>query len=409
MKKIIVIVTAILLLFNGCSTNNRTYIVLADTNGSLSTLTSEKVPAGMVTAVNDFNFKLASLTDAKKNIFYSTLSIYLALSMTYQGASESTYDEFTQLLNPSKQNQTAFLKDVRSLQAAIVNYPQTKVKLANSIWMRDTFAKAVETDFLSRNKKTFGAMIAALDFAKSSSVDEINNWVDTNTEHRIKKVIDSIDPNAQMFLINTVYFKADWWVEFAKESNRQGVFHSDSDLNVTMMHKLQSMPYAENTDYQAVQLDYKDQKTSMILVLGKNSAIPITTNSQFNQLVAGLKSMSVDLTMPKVDIKTEQSLAETLKTLGLTKAFDPNQADFSALSKTARERQLYLMDVLHNAALTIDEKGTEAAAATTVIVGVTSMPIKQASLVIDHPYQLFMIDNESKLILFSGYIKNPLK
>lgn len=409
MKKISIIFTALLLLLSGCSSEKYNYTVLADTKGYLSSLPAENIAAGVVTTINDFNFKLGSLADAKKNIFYSSLSIYLALSMTYHGASQATYDEFTQLLNPSKQNQSAFLKDVRSLQAAIAAYPETKIKLANSIWIRDTFAKDVEADFLTRNKDYFGAMIAALDFTKSTSIDAINKWVDTNTEHRIQKVIDSIDPNAQMFLINTIYFKADWLMEFAKESNRQGVFHSDSDLNVTMMHMSESMPYVENTHYQAIQLDYKDQKTSIILVVGKNSDIPITSNNQFNQLVKGFQTTSVDLTMPKVNITTDESLAETLKKLGLTKAFDPNQADFSALSKTAQDRQLYLMDVLHKTTLTIDEKGTEAAAATTVIVGDTSMPINQATLLIDHPYQVFIIDNESKLILFSGFIKNPLK
>jgi len=409
MKKISIIFTALFLLLSGCSSENYNYTVLADTKGSLSSLPAENIAAGVVTTINDFNFKLSSLSDAQKNVFYSTLSIYLALSMTYHGASQATYDEFTQLLNPSKQNQPAFLKDVRSIQAAITNYPETKVKLANSIWMRDTFAKDVEADFLTRNKDYFGAMIASLDFTKSSSIDEINNWVDTNTEHRIQKVIDSIDPNAQMYLINTIYFKADWLMEFAKDSNLQGVFHSDTDIDVTMMHMSESMPYVENTEYQAVQLNYKDQKTSMLIVLGKNSEIPITSNSQYNQLVKGFQNTSVDLTMPKVNITTEESLAQTLQTLGLTKAFDPNQADFSALSKTALDRQLYIMDVLHKATLTIDEKGTEAAAATTVIVGVTSMPLNQAVLVIDHPYQLFIIDNESKLILFSGFITNPLK
>ena len=409
MKKISILFTALFLLFSGCSSKNYNYTVLADTKGSLSSLPAENIAAGVVTTINDFNFKLGSLSDAQKNVFYSTISIYLALSMTYHGASQATYDEFTQLLNPSKQNQPAFLKDVRSLQAAIANYPETKVKLANSIWMRDTFAKNVEADFLTRNKDYFGAMIAALDFTKSSSIDEINGWVDTNTEHRIQKVIDSIDPNAQMFLINTIYFKADWLMEFAKDSNRQGVFHSDTDIDVTMMHMTESMPYVENSEYQAVQLNYKDQKTSMLIVLGKNSKIPITSNNQYTQLVKGFQTTSVDLTMPKVNITTEESLAQTLQTLGLTKAFDPNQADFSALSKTALDRQLYIMDVLHKATLTVDEKGTEAAAATTVIVGDTSMPINQAILLIDHPYQLFIIDNESKLILFSGFITNPLK
>lgn len=409
MKKISIIFTALFLLLSGCNSKNYNYTVLADTKGSLSSLPAENIAAGVVTTINDFNFKLSSLSDAQKNVFYSTLSIYLALSMTYHGASQATYDEFTQLLNPSKQNQPAFLKDVRSIQAAIANYPETKVKLANSIWMRDTFAKDVEADFLTRNKDYFGAMIAALDFTKSSSIDEINNWVDTNTEHRIQKVIDSIDPNTQMFLINTIYFKADWLMEFAKDSNRQGVFHSDTDIDVTMMHMSESMPYVENSEYQAIQLNYKDQKTSMLIVLGKNSEIPITSNSQYNQLVKGFQNTSVDLTMPKVNITTEESLAQTLQTLGLTKAFDPNQADFSALSKTALDRQLYIMDVLHKTTLTIDEKGTEAAAATTVIVGDTSMPLNQAILLIDHPYQLFIIDNESKLILFSGFITNPLK
>jgi len=409
MKKISIIFTALFLLLSGCNSKNYNYTVLADTKGSLSSLPAENIAAGVVSTINDFNFKLSSLSDAQKNVFYSTLSIYLALSMTYHGASQATYDEFTQLLNPSKQNQSAFLKDVRSIQAAIANYPETKVKLANSIWMRDTFAKDVEADFLTRNKDYFGAMIAALDFTKSSSIDEINSWVDTNTEHRIQKVIDSIDPNAQMFLINTIYFKADWLMEFAKDSNHQGVFHSDTDIDVTMMHMSENMPYVENTKYQAVQLNYKDQKTSMLIVLGKNSEIPITSNNQYNQLVKGFQNTSVDLTMPKVNITTEESLAQTLQSLGLTKAFDPNQADFSALSKTALDRQLYIMDVLHKATLTIDEKGTEAAAATTVIVGDTSMPLNQAILLIDHPYQLFIIDNESKLILFSGFIMDPLK
>lgn len=389
-----------LLVISGCTSSS--IINLSQTTGSLTLSQASDIDPDLVKNINELAFKLQ--TSSEKNVFLSSLSIYLALAMTSHGTDHFSYDQFMNLLNPNGLEETVWLSQLRALQGNLNASSPVKISLSNSIWMKDTFKDQVKEDFLSRNKEYFGAFIAALDFSKASSLDEINGWVKKNTNKLIDKVLQEIDPATVMILINTIYFKGDWSSKFDKEDTKDGVFHGLSDETVKFMNQTGSYLYHENDQLQSILLPYEGNKIGMLIVMGKDDTTPISSNDLFISELNTLQLSSVDLKMPKVDITTSMKLNDSLIALGLSDPFDSDLADFSRLAPA----DLYIGKVLHKARLIIDEEGTEAAAATTVIIDVTSMPTSDHEMIVDRPFQIFLVDLENKMILFSGNINDVL-
>jgi len=398
MKKKIFSLMLSLLVISGCTTSSITN--LSHTTGSLTLSQESDLDPELVKNINDLAFKLQTSSD--KNVFLSSLSIYLALAMTSHGSDAVSYDQFMSLLNPKGLEEKEWLAQLRALQGNLNASSPVKISLSNSIWMKDTFKDQVKEDFLSRNKEYFGAFIAALDFSKASSLDEINGWVKKNTNKLIDKVLQEIDPATVMILINTIYFKGDWASKFDKADTKDGIFHGFSDETVKFMNQTGSYLYHENDQRQSILLPYEGNKIGMLIVMGKDNSTQITSNDQFLTELSALQLSSVDLKMPKVDIATSMKLNDSLIALGLSDPFDSHLADFSRLAQA----DLYIGKVLHKARLIIDEEGTEAAAATTVIIDVTSIPTSEYQMTVDHPFQVFIVDLESNMILFSGSIND---
>jgi serpin B len=400
MKKKIFSLMLSLLVISGCTSSS--IINLSQTTGSLTLSQASDIDPDLVKNINELAFKLQ--TSSEKNVFLSSLSIYLALAMTSHGTDHFSYDQFMNLLNPNGLVETVWLSQLRALQGNLNASSPVKISLSNSIWMKDTFKDQVKEDFLSRNKEYFGAFIAALDFSKASSLDEINGWVKKNTNKLIDKVLQEINPATVMILINTIYFKGDWSSKFDKEDTKDGVFHGLSDETVKFMNQTGSYLYHENDQLQSILLPYEGNKIGMLIVMGKDDTTPISSNDLFISELNTLQLSSVDLKMPKVDIATSMNLNDSLIALGLSDPFDSDLADFSRLAPA----DLYIGKVLHKARLIIDEEGTEAAAATTVIIDVTSMPTSDHQMIVDRPFQIFLVDLENKMILFSGNINDVL-
>jgi serpin B len=281
--------------------------------------------------------------------------------------------------------------------------------------MRDGYEEFVRDDFLSINKEYYGAFIAALDFNDPGSSKAINNWVKDNTNGLIDKIVeDQINPMTVMFLINTVYFKADWMETFDKNLTRDDTFYAKTSKQVKFMNQDAVFPYVETDDYQAVMLPYKEFESSMIVFLPKDGKdIPLTVelyqeifNAMNQQIVSAYKGKLIRLSLPKMELSTEVKLVETLKELGITDAFDSQKADFTKMSSTALQDQLHIANVLHKAVLKVDEKGTEAAAATSVEMGVTSMPMIDASMIVNRPFTLVLAD-ATGAVIFMGNVLDP--
>jgi serine protease inhibitor len=397
MKKSMIAILCGVFLLSAC-TSSTIHKLSADT-GSLKLKQAAVLNATLVDRINDLTFSIQNEKD-QANVFSSGVSIYLALAMTAHGAAGETYKQFIDLLAPGMTDQKAWLEELRVLQGNLNAASPTKIVLGNSIWLRDTFAKDVKATFLARNTDYFGAMIAALDFNDPQAVKDINDWVRNNTNKLIDKAVETIDPSTMMFLINTIYFKAEWKDKFDNNDTANGVFHGKTDVTTKFMNRTGAYPYVENDQYQAILLPYNDGKTGMVVILGKDRTAPIDSNEALKSLMNDMQTKSVGFSMPKVNIDTKEVLNDKLVALGLTDAFA--NADFSGITGN---HDLYIDTVIHKAKLIIDEKGTEAAAMTVVTVKETSINTGDVQMKVDRPFQIFIVDLKNQLILFNGIIK----
>jgi serine protease inhibitor len=407
MKKSLIVISCLLML-TGCFFHKVNYIVSSP--GHLTSVRKiTKLDDRMPKLLNDFAINLyEELYEADKNLFISPASIYLALGMTYNGANGDTALEMAKVLGIEDMSLTDFNELSRDLQYLMLGYEKTKFELANSIWIRDTYEELVKDDFLDRNKEYYGAMISAIDFDDPKAKDTINYWVNKNTKGRIKKAIEEpIHPLTVMFLINTIYFKADWQVKFDPRMTIDDSFHTvDKTKTVKMMNKIDNLGYIEDDMIQGVMLPYNDGKTSMIILLPKDA--DKVNLSNLDEWINKMKNnkVSVNLKMPRVKVEYETSLEEPLSKLGMPNSFT-GLADFSKMADKAQEHGLHIADVTHKSFLAIDEKGTEAAAMTKVEMKVESAPQADYIMHVNRPFVLGIIDNDSESLLFLGRIVNP--
>jgi serpin B len=400
MKKICVLLLLFVLM--GCEKTN----VFVSTSGRLKDIKEvNTVSSDIVTSLNNFAFNMYDeLSKNTNNMFISPTSIYLAMGMVYNGANGDTQEEMANVLNIGNMSLKDFNQLSRDLQYLILGYKNTKIELANSIWIRDTFSESIKNDFINNNKDYFGAMISALDFNNSSSKNIINDWVSKNTKGKIKDAIEGkIDSSTIMILINTIYFKAAWENQFDDAYTIRDNFNGKNGVeNVDIMRQTKTFKYTENDLMQAILLPYEDSKTSMFIILPKGNLKDLNlSNDNFMNVIDEMnnKSSYVALSMPKIKMDYSVKLNEILAKLGMPSAF--NKADFSKMT----DEDVLISDVTHKTFLNIDENGTEAAAMTKVDMDLTSvMEDKPKEMNINRPFMFGIIDNSSKAILFLGHI-----
>ncbi len=411
MKKISLLIT--FLLFLTSCTLGMKMDELVKTPGHLTIInTVEEIDERIVDNLNSFAMKLYNeLYETNKNVFISPASIYLALGMTYNGAEHNTALEMGELLEAKGMTLEKFNKLNHDLQSLMLGYEKSNFELANSIWIRDTYKDFVKEDFLNQNMEYYGAMVSSLDFNNPKAKDTINRWVSKNTKGRIKKGIDDeIHPLTVMFLINTIYFKANWEKPFEAHDTKEGNFYNLDNVNtVELMTKIDILGYTENDLLQGVILPYEDKKTSMFILCPKEDLTNLSLSVQdITVLVQDMNDnkVSVNLSMPKVKLEYEVGLKEHLINLGMKDAWD-GSADFSKMADNAVEEGLHIADITHKSFLAIDEKGTEAAAMTKVEMRLESAPMSDYVMIVDKPYLIGIIDNKSGALLFLGSIYNP--
>ena len=362
-------------------------------------------------ANNDFGFTIfKSLHDKNKedNMFISPFSISTALSMTLNGAGGETKDELLNTLKYFNWNQdslNAAYKDLLHLLPALDK--KVKMNNANSIWYREGFS--VLPEFLNINNNYFSAEIRSKDFSKGSAVDEINIWVENKTDGKIKDILDKIDPASVMFLINAIYFKGQWKYEFDKENTKTENFYLENGntVNTEVMHSAEmNLPYFQTEKFRMIDLPYGDSVFSMSLILPNykykvDDVIGELTVTNWENILEELSNTNIDIAIPKFKIEFKELLKPVLKDLGMLKAFQPGMADFSKINGI---KNLYIDEVIHQSFVEVDEEGTEAAAATVVVVNVTSAGV---SFHANRPFVFLIRDNKTKSILFIGKMMNP--
>ena len=363
-----------------------------------------------VAANNKFAFdiyKNIAENETKENYMISPVSLSLALGMAYNGAANNTKSAFENTLNYA-----SFLpEEINTInQEIITNLSDNSVgslfEIANSIWIKNSFP--VKDDFININKKYYNAEVAKLDFADANSVNIINNWVADKTYQKIPKIINSISNNDVLFLINAIYFKSDWKYTFKEEDTKELPFYGENTTkNVETMYLNADLDFYENEDLLAIKLPYKNDKYAMTILLpkeGKNtqdiSNLLNTTN--WENWNTNFSKKTIQLEMPKFTFSYEKTLNKPLKDLGLENAFTTS-ADFSNISNLP----IAISYVLQKTFIEVNEKGTEAAAVTSVGFVNLSLSPNQNKVALNKPFLFAITEKETNSICFMGKIGMP--
>jgi serpin B len=376
--------------------------------------------SGVVEGGNKFALDLyQKLRSEEGNLFFSPSSISTALAMTYAGAAGETEKEMAKTLHfQMPKNQ---LHDGMHALQAFWKTPDKKqgirLNLANRLWGQDSYEFLAE--FLGITREKYGAELARVNFAQTEQARQtINGWVEEQTENKITDLIPAgaIDSDTKLVLTNAVYFHGIWSDPFKKALTNDEDFHvtSSDSIKVPMMHRWHEYRYGEADNLQILELPYGDGSLSMVVLLPKKvdglAALEAKLTFQnLQQWVGSLSKHDVKVYLPKFKTNSQFDLGDTLKSIGINTAFDPNTADFSGMTGG---KDLFISAVIHKAFVDVNEEGTEAAAATGLIITATSAapdPTEPPVFRADHPFIFMIRDNRNGSIMFMGRIRNPTK
>jgi serine protease inhibitor len=394
----------VILFFAQCS-NNVVAPDRQDINRELSTLEKRLVTSG-----NSFGldlFKQVNADQAGQNVFISPLSVSMALGMTLNGANAATRDSMAKTLGFAAMSAQDINESYQSLMGLLTQIdPGVTMQIANSIWHRSTFA--VEQSFIDVNRLYFNAVVRGLDFTNPTAPTTINTWVQEATNGKIEGIVDPpIPPETMMFLINAVYYKGTWTYEFKKTDTRNAFFTLSGGTQklVPMMNQSGNHRVASTSTADALDLPYGTDRFSMMILLppagvSVEGFVSSLDEAGLALISEGLRGREIDIAVPKFRLEYKNSLKPMLKRMGMSLAF----SDFADFSKINPNVPLCITDVKHKTFVEVNEEGTEAAAVTSVEIGVTSIG---SSFRVDRPFVFMIRENKSGAILFIGKIVDP--
>jgi serpin B len=385
-----------------------------DSNPSASASDMTAVAA----ANTDFAFKLLpKVTEADANMVFSPYSVTQAMAMAAAGAKGNTLAGIEQAL-AFPYAQSRFLPALNAvdqkLRAKAAAGPQ--LNIVNDIWAQKGYA--MQPAYLDSLAVNFGAGVHLVDYqgATEAARTSINDYIATQTKQKITNLLPqgSVNTLTRVVLTNAIWFKADWLAQFSASNTGPRTFHAKSgDKTLQFMARAGQIDYASGNGWQAVDLPYTGDKLSMMVVLpdeGKMDAVIAQMNgAKVAEMAGALKARPVVLSLPKFKFTASASLGPALQGFGASDAFTPGLADFSGMNGN---RELSISGVVHKAFVAVDEKGTEAAAATGVVVGVTSVPVSppdEIRFTADRPFLFVIRDRETGLVIFVGKVMLPLQ
>lgn len=369
----------------------------------------------VITYSNEFGVELFTkvASGEYKNLMLSPLSASAALTMLLNGCEDDTYDQLKETLKyPADMTMSEINEVYKSLVAQLlVVDPKVKLALANAIFYRQGFS--VKNPFLNTMSTDFDAEIAGLDFNLSSSLATINKWASDNTNGKIPKVLNEISPDAVMFLMNALYFKGDWSYQFDKALTSDRPFHTDgsNSVDVSTMKGDVVSKVTSGTGYKAIELPYGCTNFTMVVAVPEGTLsdfIASFTSETWNTITSAFddqeKFGELTVYMPKYKFSFEKQLNDQLQSMGMLDAFSPGLANLSGIS----DASIYVSFVKQNTFVEVDEKGTEAAAVTTIGIETTSFPPQPREFVIDKPFVFAIRERTTNALLFMGQVVNPL-
>jgi len=382
--------------------------------GALAAATARADETKVVAGNNRFALALYRHVGAKAgNVFFSPSSIHTALAMTYAGARGTTAEEMARALHYGKGER--FFKDYGEFLRAIrpAKDAPYELRVANSLWVQHD--QALRAPFVACNREHFGVGLFDVDFKTRAEVirGRINRWVEDQTARKIKALLPAgaLDAATRMVLANAIYFKGDWLRQFKKASTRPMDFHVSParTVKVPMMRQQARFGYTATPTLQALKMPYKGKELSMVVLLPKAGVAlakveASLTEKSLGELVGRLgRSRKVQVFFPRFEMTEKMQMRAVLSKMGMARAFGAG-ADFSGMTPS---RELCISDVFHKAFVKVDEKGTEAAAATAVVMRLTAAPARPIVFKADRPFCFLIRHEATGAILFLGRLSDP--
>lgn len=369
---------------------------------------SEKVISSSNTFGIDIFKQIAASGSKDSNLFVSPVSISLALAMTRNGASGNTLDSMTYALRMEGVSDTEINTSYRDLINGLTTVDSTvQLSIANSIWYNQNFT--IESPFLDINRNYYNANVQSLDFNSPEALNTINGWVDEQTHHKIPEIISELSGYDAMVLINAIYFKGVWKIKFDTNATMKGYFflENGNSVNANMMHLKDTVLYQKNDLFQALKLNYGSGNFGMVILLpdeGKNcnDILNQMNPDKWESWMSGFSRQKVNVALPQFKFAYKIKLKDMLKKMGMGIAFGPS-ADFTRISSGG----IYIGDVIHKAFVEVNEGGTEAAAATAVVMVGSAAPTNETYFTADKPFLFAIVEQSTKSIVFMGRLSDP--
>ncbi|XP_071120150.1 leukocyte elastase inhibitor-like [Mytilus edulis] len=368
--------------------------------------------------VLEFSLPLYQALDKEGNVFMSPYSVSAALMLLLLGTDGDTKTELESALNLQGQTGSSAHEGYNSLHNKLCSKSGNGVLVAIANRLFSKLGVDLKTNFTDAAKKYYGSEVQLMDFENKAEEAriQINSWIEKQTNDKIK---DLLSPNlltkdTLMVLTNAIYFKGDWELKFDEKSTSRQSFHVDDEnvIEVDMMFgkkKVMSNEFDE-MDCKCLQLPYKGDTLSMLIILpNKKMGLEVLesnlTVSTLQKAIDSTYKQDTNISIPKFKIEATFDLTKVLPKLGITKIFDTS-ADFSGIYQDGG-KDVYVSDAIHKAFVEVNEEGTEAAAATALVMTRMMMPLPPFEFRADHPFLFFIRENESGTILFMGRYSKP--
>ena len=388
---------------NGTGKCHAKYLMAGITPNYVSTLGSLNRQNA---AVTDFAVRLFKASQENgENTLISPLSVLCALAMTANGAEEETLRQMEEVLGMTTEQLNLYL------YTYMENLPEGdkyKLSLANSVWFTDDQRFTVNRDFLQTNADYYGADIYGAPF-NDQTLDDINDWVKQNTDGMIPKILDEIPSSAIMYLVNALAFEAEWCETYTEDHVGEGEFTKEDGTKqeVEFMCSTESI-YLEDENAVGFKKYYKGGKYAFVAML-PNEGVSVSDyvatldGAALNALLSNPEHATVYASMPKFETGYDTEMSDVLKSMGMTDAFDPSNADFEGLG-TSTDGNIFISRVLHKTFISVGEKGTKAGAATVVQMEDEGFmePYNPKQVHLDRPFVYMLIDCENNIPFFIG-------
>ena len=366
-------------------------------------------------ASNRLGFELLAQLQTQQpetNLVLSPNSIAIALAMLRRGADGDTLAEMDAVLGLTHLDattiDTSYQKLLNTLKTA---EPNVQLAIANSLWVNQKIN--LKEPFINTAKEFYQAEVSNLDFADSQVENTINQWVAKNTSDRITQIVDDVNPEAALYLINAIYFKGVWTTKFDPSQTSEQPFYlsSGKSKTVPMMNQSGEYRYYENQQLQAIRLPYgKQEEIGMYIVLPQETTSlkelqSQLTPEQWQEWLSQMRSHEGNITLPRFQLESETDLRSPLAALGLNQIFNPQAANFSAMTDTS----VAVDGVKHKTLVEVNEEGTEAAGVTSIGIRITSVETENVpfNMRVERPFFVVIRDDITESILFMGNVFEP--